>query len=308
MRGRSPGPDLAVAELAARQHGVLSLRQLVALGLSRRAVQGRIARGWLHRVHRGVYAVGHPNLSREGLRMAALLAGGDDAALAFWSAGAHWGFAREDPTAVHVRLPRGMHDRPGLRFHRGRLQPSQRTTFRGIPITTPPQTLVDLAGVMAPHELQRAVHQAQVDGRCHPRQLRRALGEQPHCRGAVELRRVLGMAGGRSLPTRSELEDRFLRVLARHGLELPQTNPRIETPRGQFEVDCLWPAAAFVVELDGARYHGTEIAKQRDSRKDRALATVGLRTMHVTWRDLDDDEEAVVADVIAGSSVSPTRS
>lgn len=105
------------------------------------------------------------------------------------------------------------------------------------------------------------------------------------------------MADGASLPTRSEFEDRFLRFLKRHRLPMPLTNTPVQTPRGSFEVDCLWPQAQMVVELDGSRFHSGAFAQRRDARKDRALKAAGLDVMHVTWFDLADREGELAGDL-----------
>jgi very-short-patch-repair endonuclease len=106
------------------------------------------------------------------------------------------------------------------------------------------------------------------------------------------------MADGRSLPTRSELEDRWLRFLRRHRFPMPLTNARVDTPRGIYEVDCFWPDSRLVVELDGYRFHSGAIARQRDVVKERALVAAGARVMHVTWADLDEREAELVADLV----------
>jgi very-short-patch-repair endonuclease len=108
---------------------------------------------------------------------------------------------------------------------------------------------------------------------------------------------ILDMADGRSLPTRSELEDRFLRFLKRKGLPMPVTNARVRTARGSFEVDCHWPTAHLVAELDGHRFHSGAIAATRDARKERALVASGLAVVHITWFDLAEREGELERDL-----------
>lgn len=229
--------------------------------------------------------------------MAGVLAGGEGAVACSWSAGARWEIAEDDPREVHVAVERRLRSRPGLRFHTLPLSPAMTTARRGIAVLTPAHTLVDLASVMTPTRLQRAVHEAEVRRLCRPSQLRAALELRGRTRGSGALRAILDMADGRALPTRSEFEDRFLRCLKRHGLPLPRTNARVRTPRGIYEVDCLWSAARVVVELDGARYHSGAYAQRRDARKDRALKAAGLDVTHVTWLDLSDGEGELIADL-----------
>jgi predicted transcriptional regulator of viral defense system len=112
--------DRRIAALAARQHGVVATRQLVALGLTPRAVSHRVAAGRLHRVHRGVYAVGHPVLAPRARWMAAVLTCGPDAALSHASAAALWEVRRTDATRTDVIVPTagGRAKRARLRIHR----------------------------------------------------------------------------------------------------------------------------------------------------------------------------------------------
>jgi very-short-patch-repair endonuclease len=292
------GGEAGIAQLAARQHGLVTLAQLFEAGLTDEQVRPRVRAGRLHRIHQGVFAVGHPGLTRDGRYMAGVLAGGPGAALCSWSAGAYLGISRDDPHRVHVAVPRRLHHRRGLRFHHRPRSPAFTTVRRGIPVLAPAHILLDLAAVMTPHQLQRAVHEAEVQRLCRPAQIRAALEQRPRARGRVALRRILDLADGRSLPTRSELEDRWLRFLRRHRLPMPLTNARVDTPRGFYEVDCFWPAARLVVELDGHRFHSGRIAVQRDVVKERALVAGGLRVMHVTWADLEEREFELVADLV----------
>jgi len=143
--------DGRIAALAARQHGVVAARQLKALGLARQTIADRVATGRLHRVHRGVYAVGHPVLGGHGRWMAAVLACGPRAALSHASAGALWGVRPNAARRPDVSVPRSGGERPGLRVHRARsLSPDEVTTHRGIPVTTPARTVLDLARPRTP--------------------------------------------------------------------------------------------------------------------------------------------------------------
>ncbi len=229
--------------------------------------------------------------------MAGVLAGGEGAALCSWCAGARWEISKDDRTWVHVAVARRLHDRRGLKFHQLPLSPAMTTFRRGIHVLKPAHALVDLAAVMSEDELQRAVHEAEVRRRCRPAQVRAALSQRPRARGRAALARILDLADGRSLPTRSELEDRFLRFLRMHGLLMPATNVRVDTRRGGFEVDCHWPEVGLVVELDGYRFHSGGIARTRDARKERALVAAGLAVMHVTWFDLTERADELRRDL-----------
>ena len=165
-RGDSIDRERRFLVLAERQHGVLALHQLRALGLSAPGVRRRVARGRLHRVHRGVYALGRADLPAEGRWMAAVLACGEGALLSHWSAVVlrellRGGGARIDVTVAGRRCV----SRPGLRVHRPRcLDDADRGVVRGIPCTSVPRTLLDLAQIASPRTLERACDQAEVLG------------------------------------------------------------------------------------------------------------------------------------------------
>jgi predicted transcriptional regulator of viral defense system len=152
-------PDVLLAELAARQHGVVTIAQLLAAGLDRDAVAYRRKVGRLHLLHRGVYAVGHRPPSPLATAIAAVLACGPDAALSHGSAGALWRIVPRWPSPTHVTAP-SERDRPGIHVHRS--PHADATTHYGIRVTTPARTLVDLADNLNPRQLTRALNEAQV--------------------------------------------------------------------------------------------------------------------------------------------------
>jgi predicted transcriptional regulator of viral defense system len=158
----SPSLDEAIAQLAARQHGVVSRDQLRGLGLSDGGIAGRIRRGTLHRRHQGVYAVGHTVLGARGHWMAAVLACGENAVLSHAAAGALWGLRRSAATTTDVTLPGsgGRRRKAGIRIHRARSLDGQTTTEAGIPVTTPERTIVDLAATLRRRPLERVLDQA----------------------------------------------------------------------------------------------------------------------------------------------------
>jgi very-short-patch-repair endonuclease len=144
---KSATPDRLISELAARQHGVVSSGQLGSAGISPTMITRRVRIGWLTRVHRGVYAVGNPNLRREGHWMAAVLACGNGAVLSHQCAAAHHRLSPTCPNLTHVTVPGagGRARRRGIVVHRSRtLTPAEVTVHRGIPVTTVGRTLRDL--------------------------------------------------------------------------------------------------------------------------------------------------------------------
>jgi very-short-patch-repair endonuclease len=147
MRRNVDKPDQIVARIAARQHGVVRLEQLLLAGLTHAAVQRRVEAGRLHRLYRGVYAVGHRNLSREGRWLAAVFACGEGAVLSHGSAAALWRLSPTSPQLAHVTVSgtTGHAQRPGIRLHRSTTLTRKETTQRhGIPVTTQTRTLRDL--------------------------------------------------------------------------------------------------------------------------------------------------------------------
>ncbi len=275
-KSRTRGADELVADLAGRQHGVVSRRQLLALGLGRRAIQRRVEGGRLHRVHPGVYAVGHPVLSQYGRWMAAVLAAGPGALLSHRSAAALWGIRPTARARVEVTTPKRLHSRPGLHPHCTVLPPDEMTTDQGIPVTTAPRTLVDLAAIIPPNELDRALNEAEIRRLEGPQEL---LKRYERKRGTATLRTLL-LNARRS--HRSPTEAEFLDFIRTHAIPEPETNVVIE----DYECDAVWRDARLIVELDGYATHGTRRAFKRDRARDRRLTARGWRTMRVTSPDL----------------------
>ena len=291
--------DEAIAELAGHQHGVVAREQLVALGVGTRAIEHRLEHGRLHRVHRGVYAVGHRVISREARWMAAVLACGGHAALSHASAGALWGLRPSSRVWADVTVARNLHPRRGIAVHRVVLPADEVTVELGIPVTTPARTLFDLAAVIRPGALERAVEEADVLRLHGPLSLGDLLARHPGRPGGPALRRILAAAAIGAGITRSELEDRFLALVDDVGLPRPQVNVGLEHASGWVEADCVWREAGVVVELDGYASHGTRAAFDRDRARDRALEAAGWRVSRVTWAHLHHERDTVVAELRA---------
>jgi very-short-patch-repair endonuclease len=238
--------------------------------------------GRLHRVHRGVYAVGHPVLTRDGRWLAAVLACGEGAVLSHRSSAALWGVAKEGRrTAVTVR--HGSSGPKGLEVHRTRrLEGTEVSVRNGIPTTTLPRTIRDLADQMTDQELSRAIHQAEVTHSLAARTLHATPGR----RGAGRMRRAATAERDR---TRSQLERTFLRLCEEHGIEKPRTNDHV----AGLEVDFHWPAQRLVAETDGWAYHRTRAAFELDRRRDQQLARAGYRVLRFTHRQLEEEPAEV---------------
>jgi uncharacterized protein DUF559/putative AbiEi antitoxin of type IV toxin-antitoxin system len=296
IRPDAPPPvEAAIATLAARQHGVVSLAQLGELGVGARVVQLWAARGRLHRLHRGVYAVGHVALTADARRLAAVLACGREAVLSHGTAAVVWGIRTGDGVRIDVTTSRRTGRTPptGVRLHRTRrLTPDDHTLRDGLPTTTLERTLVDLAAVLTPHRLERALHEAEVLRLLDVRALTDTIERHPGRRGTTTLARLV--AAPTAGPTRSELESAFL-ALCRVAPDLPQ--PRLNVHLHGHEVDALFADHRVVVELDGAAAHHTRRAFHADRRRDSRLAAHGYLTVRLTHDRVTREPDATAAEL-----------
>ena len=252
-----------IADLAARQHGLVTRPQLLGAGFADTAIAHRVQAGRLIRVHRGVFAVGHRPPTAHARAMAAVLACGPRAVLSHRSAAALWELARW-PREVEVTAPT-LHRHRGVLVHRSRtLTRDDITRHYAIPVTTAARTLKDLARVLDPLPLTRAVNDAR-------------------------LRRLVSAEPGETGPTRSVFEAAFLAVIDRHHLPRPEVNQHM----AGYEVDMLWRPQRLVAELDGRAYH--EDTFEEDRERDASLTAAGLRVVRVTWRRLTRREEREAA-------------
>jgi hypothetical protein len=247
------GRDQGIAMLAEGQHGVVARRQLVELGLTDAKIKGRIAKGQLHVVHRGVYAVGHRLLSPRGRWMAAVLFGGPGAVLSHQSAAELWGIAPRRNRAIDVTRRRGWRASPGIVVHRNSISADEIETVAGMPCTCIPRTSLDLAGSASRVELERAINQVEVRRLTHSLSVYDLLERYPRRRGAPILRALLDHRAEARGITRSRLEERFAAILTRSDLPCPRLNASIAIRGRFFEVDCLWRAQRVIVELDGVQ-------------------------------------------------------
>jgi hypothetical protein len=292
--------DEEIAALAVRQHGVVATRQLAALGLPRDAVAKRARAGRLHRVHKGVYAVGHPILTANGYRMAAVLACGPGAALSHASAAALWGIRPTSATRIDVSVPGrgGRRERARLRVHRAAsLRDDELTEEEGIRVTTPARTLLDLATQLPRRALERALDQAEVLELFDLTALSAVVRAHERERGAGALSRVLETHAAGTTLTKSKLEELMLSICDQHGLPRPQVNAWV----AGLEVDFLFAAQRLVVEADSYRFHHTRTAFERDRERDAILARAGHRALRFTHRQMKR-ESAMVALTIRSSA------
>jgi very-short-patch-repair endonuclease len=282
----------AIARLAARQRGVITRAQLLEAGLTRNAIDNWLKSARLHSLYRGVYLLGHAH-SIEGAReLGAVLACGPGAVLSHRSAAALWRLlpdAGDDVDITVVGHNCGL--KPGIRLHRvAALDRSDVRRLGGIPVTSPARTILDLSAVVAPRELERAFAEVHARRLAHRNQLLPLLARCSGRRGARALRTLIDDDAAPAL-TRSEAEERLLALIRAAELPAPEANVRI----GRHEVDFLWRDHGLVVEVDGFRFHSSRSAFERDRLRDAELGGMGYRVMRITWRQIVDGPEALIA-------------
>lgn len=248
-------------------------------------------------VHRGVYAVGHRVLSADSHAMAAVLLGGRGAVLSHRSAAELWGLRPAATAAFHVTTTRRCIRRPRVEFHRGDVPEDERTLVRGIPVTTVPRTLLDMASMAGRHELERGFNEAEVRRLTDPLSVEDLMARHPRRRGASTLRDIIADGRIGEGITRSRLEERFLPFLERAGIERPALNVVIPAGDELMEVDCLWRTQRLIVELDSHATHATRAGFERDRVKDRLLLAHGWRVVRITWRELHLRPARLAADL-----------
>jgi len=277
-------------ELARRQHGVVTRAQLLALGFTPKAIRHRAARGRLYRARPGIYMVGRPELSREGRWMAAVLACGETALLSHRSAAALWGFAEERNDVIAVSVHRHTsRRRPGIRVHdRAGIWSRDIGRHRGIPVTQPVKTFLDIALELPENRLERAINEADKRDVIGPDALRKALDDHAGEPGVRPLRRILDKHTFRL--SDDELELLFRPLAAAAGLPTPLTKVIVD----EFEVDFYWPDLGLVVETDGWRYHRTPATQTRDALRSQTHTAAGLTPLRFSHYQVKNEPDHVL--------------
>ncbi|HEX8645911.1 MAG TPA: type IV toxin-antitoxin system AbiEi family antitoxin domain-containing protein [Thermoleophilaceae bacterium] len=290
-----PG-QAGIAELAARQHGVVARFQLLLMGFGRNSIQHWIGSGYLQPLHRGVYAVGHRKLTAEGRTMAALLACGEDAMASHRTAAWLHSLLRDSRSVTDVTLPGSAPARQaGIRPHRARaLHPEDTVVIDGIPCTSVARTLLDVAA-SEPRRLERAMEEAERLGTFDLAAIERTCARCGGHRGLKPLRALIGRTHSPLPFTRSEFERRVWDRLRREDLPLPAVNTWV----GGHEVDMYWAHRNVVVELDTRDYHAQRAAFETDRARDAKLLAAGTPVLRITGRRFDADEDAVFGELRA---------
>jgi very-short-patch-repair endonuclease len=299
----SAPPEVRLARIAARQHGVVSRRQLIAIGVDDDGIRVRVARGGLHKLYSGVYAVGHVPRTREARWMAAVVACGQGAFLSHLDAAALWGFYYGLGPRVHVTV-KWQRSIDGLILHRTRrLDPDETTTRNGIPVTAVARTLVDLTEYLSEDRLLRAMREAEYQRLLDLDALNAAV-ERAHGRRRLKpLKQAIGLHRPGQI-IRGELELRFAELLRGTGVREPEKNVALQVRGKTYVLDCYWPEHRLAVELDGRDGHARELAFESDRRRDAALNAIGIRLLRFTWQRVNYDCAEVLEDLTAAMNRS----
>lgn len=281
-------------ELASRQHGLVTTRQLKGIGYSRSSASKANGVGRLHRLYRGVYVVGHQRMSWESRCLAAVLACAPAAASHF-SAGWLLGLLQSRPGTVHLSARTRRHRKPGLKIHFAPLQERDLTVVDQIPVTAVPRTVLDLAATLSPVGIERVLERAEAEQLFDLGPMLELLARAGHHPGAAKLRRALGIYREEPAFLRSRLERRFLDLVRKTGLPPPAMNFNV----AGFELDAYWEPERFAVELDVFETHGSRAAFERDRVRQEDLKLVGVEMTRITGARLDREPAEVMRRVAA---------
>lgn len=288
--GWSKGRYGPLAELATRQHGVVSSTQLAELGFLPNAITRAAANGRLQRLHRGVYAVGHKQLTDHSRHMAAVLACAPGAVLSHYSAGWLWSLLRYPGGTIHLTAPTRRHRRRTFRVHFAPLAEVDIDTCEEMPVTAIPRTLLDLAGVFPSDRLARVVERCEELRLLDLDPIDSLLKRAGHHPGVAGLCHALDLYRPSAF-IRSQLERRFLGLVRAAGLPVPAMNFNL----AGYELDAFWETERFVVELDVYETHGTREAFERDRLRQEELKLIDVEMIRVTGPRLDREPEIVMS-------------
>src|SRR5881394_146430 len=279
-----------LADLAELQHGVVSTRQMEALGYSRDAISYAAHSGRLHRLHRGVYAIGHLSLTWEGHCHAAVLACAPNALASHTSAAWLWGLLTSRPGTFHVTAPTRRHGKVALHLHFASLTEEDRAFREGIPVTSVARTLLDFAAIALPTRLNRAIERAEERALFDLRAVETLLARVGGHRGAGRLRGALAIYRDDPAFTRSGLERRFRDLVRRSSLPTPSMNFQ----EGEYQLDVYWQPERFAVELDVYETHGSRASFESDRLRQENLKLKGIEMVRITGPRLDGEPNEVI--------------
>lgn len=284
-----------MANLAARQYGLVTGEQLRALGYSNGAIKHAVASGRLHPWHRSVFAVGHQNLSPHGLCMAAVLFRGEGALVSHQSAVWLWGLERKLEIPVHVSVRWRGHAQDAIGLHHcPALRPEDIAETERLPVTGVARTLLDHAAEVKTLRLERAIDQADRLALLDVAAIDRIAEEVRGHRGRGPLLRAVGIYREKGF-TRSGGEKRMLAALADLGVRRPLVNNFVEG----YELDFFWPEERLAVELDSWEHHRGRRSFEEDRERQDELAMAGIETVRITGTRLRREPRKVAMRIAA---------
>jgi very-short-patch-repair endonuclease len=258
--------------------------------LTSSAISRWVLAGRLHRRYHGVYTLGHTALSREGEFLAATFACGNGSLLTCFALLELLRLQRGRATRIDVLVPRNRAAPEGIRVHRTRtIHPRDRSTFKGIPVTSIPRLLVELSAVQHPLELANVMHEAEFRGRLSLPAVRDAIDRSAGRHHLSVLEQAIAYHLHGSVGFKSGNEKHYFRLLEQSGLPEPLVNVQFHG----LEVDFRWPDRRCAVEIDG-HPHQRARTKREDAAVNLALAAAGYRVMRFTEDDLQLRPEWVV--------------
>jgi very-short-patch-repair endonuclease len=285
-----------MARLASRQHGVVATWELLILGLSRHQIAREVKRGTLHRLHRGVFAVGHTRLTLRGRWMAAVLACGPNALLSHRSAAALQALRPNWTGPIEVTVVGHRTGPPGVLVHNVRsLHPGDYDLVAGIPVTSVPRTLLDYAAVSDEQYVRLALEAAQRNDDFDLNEIRALVARS---RGHSGLRRLIAAveAIGEEAPwTQSDHERRLLAALRAAGAPEPSVNTIVEDEL----VDFYFQPERLIIEVDGDHWHSTRAARESDRRRDVKLQLAGKQVARFSDTRVAHELDQVVQEILA---------
>jgi very-short-patch-repair endonuclease len=283
--------------MAAERDGVLSLAQLRTCGLDDHAVARRVRDGRLHRLYRGVYAVGHRGLTLQGRFRAAVLACGELAVLSHFAAAVFWGFWEWEERRIDVTIIGcGSRSIDGVRVHCSRALERDVLVRDGLRVTMPARTLLDLAAVLSEKGLRSTVRRAQAQGAVSIRQILELLDRSNGHHGAAKLRAVIADGPAR---TRTDLEDILLDLLDAGNVERPEINAPLRFGTQTIIPDFLWRAQRVAIEADSVAWHDHKLTREHDADKQARLEAAGLRVLRITWAQITRSPQQTLARIRA---------
>lgn len=278
--------DATIAELASAQGGVVGAGQLHARGVTNREIDRRLSSGHLHRSHTGVYVVGHRSPTPDGARWAAVLACGDDAALAGWSNAVHRGLLSADGMRINVAVPvtRSIR-RAGVAVTRVVLYDDEIESVRGLRCTSVARMLLEISASKPAAVVERVWRNAAYQGALDTRAVSQLLTRRRGDRGIINVRALYARREELVGRLNGHAEDLVLPIIRRTRLGEPRINDPIWVGRRFVTVDFHFPGRRLVIEADGRQAHSDPEQLEQDARRDAELNAIGVHVHRVRYAD-----------------------